>query len=263
MSKVFVCTRLNHHDMHLFQHFMEYYLKLGVDKVFFNFNYKIEQDTAEFESFLTAVKQSIYVDNFIFNLGPNGDSKVEQENLTMLYSLVDQFANLNEDFVIPADSDEFVEFPINLREMVKLMQESDYSCALGKTVERITSDGVIRPVTPEMNIFEQFPNNNPHLFVKPKVGIIKAKYYKYTGVGHHLLRIPEASLKSDEGILMKKIAPIETLTHHFRWNSQGQKRMNNWTNIWSNPNYKGWNGTEEYEVLLRAFNSNLQDFKRD
>jgi hypothetical protein len=65
MSKVYVCSRFTHYDEFLFEHFMNYYLKMGVYKFLINFNYKLENDKEDFEKFIEYIKNSEYIDKII------------------------------------------------------------------------------------------------------------------------------------------------------------------------------------------------------
>ena len=47
IPKVYVCARFTHYDTHLFEHFMKYYLNLGVYKFLINFNYKLTSNLPE------------------------------------------------------------------------------------------------------------------------------------------------------------------------------------------------------------------------
>ena len=121
--KVYVCTRFNHHDSHLFEHFMNYYLKLGVYKFLINFNYKIKEEEPLFENFIQYVKNSKYINNIIYHIGPNFECLNEGPNMNVLHKLVLNNTNVEEDYIIPADSDEFQEFPDSLENILYFKHE--------------------------------------------------------------------------------------------------------------------------------------------
>ena len=259
MTKIYVCSRFTHYDDFLFEHFMKYYLNLGVHKFLINFNYKFENDKERFELFLEDIKKSPFSNYIIYNIGPNTENLFETSNIGMLYELVNKHVNLEEDYIIPADSDEFQEFPDVLEKIIQLMKNNDYSYLNGCTKERISETGEIIMVEKEKNIFEQFPKFNNSLFVHPKIGIIKAKYFHYLGVGHHHISLnPTATDYEKEELKKNKSISI---TNHFRWNLQGKKRLENWYKMWIDDNYKGWKDIKKCEKMLAVFNQNLLEYK--
>jgi hypothetical protein len=240
--------------MSVFEHFMEYYLNIGVHKFLINFNYKIDNDKYEFEKFLKIVINSKYIDKIIYNIGPNTESLEEGQNINMIKELVLNNVNINEDFIIPADADEFQEFPDTLENTVNLMNKEELSYLHGCTKERISETGDIIEIKHNINIFEQFPKYNNKLFVQPKIGIIKAKYFKYVGVGHHQINNNNKNIDDQNNLSKNKRI---TITNHFRWNLQGKLRLEKWYKLMSDENYKGWKDLSKYEKMLDIFNKNL------
>lgn len=260
MPKTFVCCRFTHYDDFLFDHFMNYYLKLGVYKFLINFNYKFENDKEKFESFLEYVKNSPFMEYIIYNIGPNSEFlTAESLNIKMLGKLTYENVNLEEDFIIPADSDEFQEFPDTLDNIIQLMNNEKYSYLHGNTIERVSETGEVIMVEKDIDIFKQFPKFNQKLFVQPKIGIIKAKYFSYVGVGHHSISMNDISntIHKEELSKSKRI----TLTNHFKWNLQGKIRLENWHKLWTDENYRGWKDIEKCEKMLGVFNKNLLEYK--
>ena len=260
MNKVCVCSRFNHQDDYLLPHFIYHYKKLGVDKILINFNYKISSDMRAFELFMDGILKSDFINDIVYSVGPNFETLDELSNIWELYKLVDSEMDLETDYVIPADADEFVNFSGSLADTINLMELNNDSFVFGRTVERISADGNLTPVLPNVDIFEQFPNNNPMLPVHPKVGLIKAKYFKYTGVGHHSVSVPKALTNEEDILLIKKQAPIQSFTHHFRWNLQGRRRVESWLKLWSNEDYIGWKNLEKYKKILDIYDCNLLAF---
>jgi len=259
MTKIFVCSRFTHYDDFLFEHFMKYYLKLGVYKFLINFNYKFDKDKENFELFLENVKNSPYNNYIIYNIGPNTEKLFETPNIEMLKKLVNDNVNLEEDYIIPADSDEFQEFPDTLENIIQMMKENHYSYLNGCTKERISETGEIIMVEKDKDIFEQFPKFNDSLFVHPKIGIIKAKYFHYTGVGHHHISLNPTATDFEKEELSKS-KHIST-TNHFRWNLQGKIRLENWYKMWLDENFTGWKDIKKCEKMLTVFNQNLLEYK--
>jgi len=258
MSKVYVCARFTLYDRHLFEHFMKYYLNLGVYKFLINFNYKFETDEDNFLSFMEYIKNSKYIDNIIYNIGPNIEKLSETPNIIMLRNLVNENVNLTEDYIIPADSDEFQEFPDSLKNTIDLMKTEGYSYLHGCTKERISENGEIIDIKPDINIFDQFPKHNYTLFCQPKIGIIKAKFFTHLGVGHHYISISDSMNEQDRLELDKN--KRSSYANHFRWNLQSKRRIENWCKLWNNEKFTGWKDVAKYEKMLNVFNQNLLEY---
>lgn len=261
--KVYVCSRFNHNDEFLFEHFMDYYLKLGVHKFLINFNYKIEDEKENFEKFINYVINSKYIDNIIYNIGPNFEFLNETSNLVMLKELINKNTNIEEDYIIPADSDEFQEFPDTLQYILQMMEKEGLYYLDGCTKERVSETGEAIMVEKDKDIFEQFPKFNNNLFCQPKIGLIKAKYFKYMGVGHHGIGYTGSEHLSNEDkqcILAKSKRVVQT--NHFRWNIQGKRRIENWITLFKNKKYNGWFDINKYEKMLNVFNLNLLEYNK-
>lgn len=256
--KVYVCARFTHNDIHLFEHFMNYYLELGVHKFLINFNYKIEGEESLFENFIEYVNNSKYINTIIYNVGPNFECLNESSNINVLKKLVIDNTNIEEDYIIPADSDEFQEFPDTLENTVQLMEKEDLIYLDGCTRERVSETGEAILIEKNINIFEQFPKYNNFLFCHPKIGMIKASHFNHIGVGHHYYNI-NRNLEEDKiNVLKHKRISI---TNHFRWDLQGKNRIKSWLKIWNDENYKAWKDIKKYEKMLTAFDTNLLDYK--
>jgi hypothetical protein len=238
---------------------MKYYLKLGVYKFLINFNYKFEDDKEKNDDFLEYVKKTPYINKIIYNIGPNNEHRCESSNITSLKQLVNENVDLEEDYIIPADSDEFQEFPDNLENTIQLMKNNQYSYLHGCTKERISENGDVIMVEKDKDIFKQFPNYNNYLFVQPKISIIKAKYFKYIGVGHHYISLDSVSNEKEKEEL--SISKNLTKTNHFKWNLQGKLRLENWYKLWNDENYKSWKDVKKLEKMLVVFNQNLLEYK--
>ena len=117
----------------------------------------------------------------------------------------------------------------------------------------IPIDGSIKEITSSPTIFEQFPAYNERLPIKPKIAILRAKYYKFIGVGHHSI---ENKHIVDNNICIKRM----TRTKHFRWNLQGKLKAEKWKLLFANPLYKGWKDVAEYENICNIYNKNLIEY---
>lgn len=248
--KVYVCVRFNPLDSYIIDHFIKYYKNLGVYKLFVNFNYKLGTDD-EFNEFVSNTIKK-YEDFIIYNIGPNGINTSEERNILKLRELVEQNADLDNDFIITADSDEFVEFIgyNQIDSVLKMMSIENLDFIKGSTRERIHESGNLVKVVDNIDIFKQFSKFNNFLFTLPKVSIIKSKYYKYTSVGHHCINNIE--LKGKYG----------SITHHFRWSIQGFEKTKNWLSIMKDLKYTGWKGIKKYEKIIEIYSKNLLTIKQ-
>lgn len=237
---IYVVSRFTVSDKDIFDHFINYYLNLGVYKFIINFNYKLYEDEIKINNFIIDCINK-YKDIIIYSNGPNGMDISEVKNIDQLKLLVLNNTS-HDDFVIPADSDEFHEFDLPLNELV--IKDIDY--IKGSTNERITNDGTIKPIVDNINIFEQFPKINNKLFCHPKISLIRAKYFYMLGVGHHNIDI-KYNLHCYN---------ISSKTNHFRWNLQGQERMLNWIKLWESEKYKGWADINKYKKQLEIMETN-------
>ncbi len=188
-----------------------------------NFNCKLSDDET-LNNFINKIvlKYGQYIK---YNIGPNGIQYVETSNTFMLKKLVEENVSSNDDFIMPADSDEFHKFDTNktqtystFNDIVNFMNEQNVDYITGCTNERIMSDGSVNSVLPNINIFDQFPDINNKLFCMPKISIIRAKYYNCLGVGHHYI-----DGKLIEQHKLKSLGASKT--NHFKWTLEGKQRM--------------------------------------
>lgn len=254
MARIFVAVRFTHTDRCFFLHFMKYYLSLGVNLFLINFNYRFDENKCAFDDFIGYVNTSEYLQYIRYNIGPNTLETAEGGNINMLKELVKEHACEN-DYIIPADSDEFHKYSAiseSLIDLITMMSTNNITYIHGPTCERISDDGSVIPIKEDIDIFIQFPKNNPKLFVQPKVSIIHAKYYRYIGVGHHY--IEKATIDK-----LSIVTKYGSITHHFRWNLQGKERITNWIKLWSNSTV-GWKDIKKYEKMLAIFETNLIEY---
>jgi len=249
MPKCILYVRFTHYDKHLFNHFMKHYLNLGVYKICININYRFEEDKTDYENFVEFVNSSEYINNLVITLGPNNDTVAEGVHCTIAKKSALALCDLNEDFVIPADSDEFHKYPDTLENLMIMMVKNNIDYLTGHTYEKVSQDGFCKNVDSNIDIFEQFPNVNNKLFVASKIGLIKSNIADLLGVGHHYLNNKKLTCKNG------------VQTHHFRWTLESKKRVENWIKLWKNPLCQGWKDISKYEKILELYNCNLLEYK--
>lgn len=238
----YLCVKTYQAEAHLIEHFIDYYQKLGIDGIIAVFSYFSKELEEGFEKFVEAITKK-YSINYINAGYLNSDNSATK----ILKNLA---KNSDADYIIPADTDEFHEYPFgSLKETAKYMQEKQLSYLSGHTIERISKDGTCIPVVADLNIFDQFPNYNQNLFVMPKISILDKETYLLSGCGHHY--IDNKYNRTSEKI---------TKTHHFRWSEQNKTITQNWVKIYKDRNFEGWKSVELAEKRLCAFDSNLAEY---
>jgi hypothetical protein len=258
--KIYATCRFTPYDDFLVDHFFEYYLSKGVNVFLINFNCKLS-DEKTLNAFIEKTL-SEYGQYIKYNVGPNGINVPETSNIDMLKKLVKEHTNVDEDFVLPTDSDEFHDLTINklsqetfntFVDIANAMNTNNIDCISGCTNERITSDGSIQQLIENVNIFEQFPEFNNNLFCMPKISIIRAKYYHCLGVGHHY--IDNKLIQANNIIILNG-----SRTNHFKWNLQGKQRLENWNKVFNDEKYTGWKDANKYKNMLDVFEKNLKTY---
>ena len=248
IKKVAVLFRCCQDDDYLIDHFISYYKKVGANIFIANFNYRFPEDEENFKKFLD--KTTKKYPEIIYNVGPHGLIDVGVNRVKQLSE------GKSIDYVIPADLDEFHEYKENnvLLSIIDL-EEKNCDVMCGSTVERISKDGSAKKIEADKYIFDQFPKVNNELYGFPKISLVKYKYYKFVGTGHHYI---DNKLIEEHGIKVYK----GSKTHHFRWSEEGKIRMEKWLRAYKDPSWTGWTDVKRAQDKLDAFNYNLIDYKR-
>lgn len=253
MTKIVVTCRLFPGDLNYLPHFFKYYFKLGVNMFLINFNSKLHSEK-ELNEFIQHVISNYFEYNLIYNVGPNGGNDSEMRNIEMLKKLVKEHTNEN-DYIIPCDADEFHQYEFNLEECIKLIESNNHDFIKSSTNERYSSDGIIKEIKNDVDIFKQFDAHSHKLFGMPKISLIKQKYYHKLGVGHHYPNLTNSS--KDSGGL--NVSFIYSRTNHFRWCLDGKIRMEKWIEFWTTyPKCGGWKGVKKYTEQLKIFDDILK-----
>jgi hypothetical protein len=227
----------------LLPHFLEYYSKIGVTKFNIGIAYNAQQDN----DLVDKVKSycSNYNCSFIIKkLQKYIDNKQEIEFL-----LKQQDPYLNDDFIIYCDLDEFIEYPAPIVEIIDGMKKQNIWCIKGDFIDRISQDGTLKSVLPNIDIGVQFP-----IGVDLTKKILKGccqKVILHKGIvplscsGHHNTKF---------GYLDKW--PIgsqnEYSVHHFKWNVNLLKKiLAKMTDSYSNSVYR-----KEQQRFIDFYNKN-------
>ena len=114
-----------------------------------------------------------------------------------------------EDWIIPADLDEFIQFPAPLPTLIGEMTASGTTFIMGKFCDRIAQDGALAPTLAEPSIWEQYP-----LACRVSEMLVICNDHKVTlcrgdcelTSGHHNVIRPSRPLVSRRSVV-----------HHFKW----------------------------------------------
>ena len=239
-KKIYVCTRLTPFcDRHLYYHFFNFYIKMGITKFIINFNSKVDNEE-EMNKFIQEVLDK-FGDFIIYNNGPNGIEYNEGSNIVKLKDLVRENVN-DEDYILPTDCDEFHYIPIDFNKL----DTYDFDYISGCTLERISYNFKLENIDNNQNLYNNYPFHRNDCII-PKISLCKKYIYlNNIGVGAHYLN------KSKDNNFKKYI--YNSVVNHFKWSLEGLNcRTEIWIKIWGNPNYKGWRGMGKLEKRRKQY----------
>lgn len=226
-KKIYVCARLTPFcDRHLYYHFFNFYIKMGITKFLINFNSKVDSEE-EINKFIQEVIDK-FGDFIIYNIGPNGIGYNEVFNVSKLKDLVRENVN-DEDYILPTDCDEFHYIPIDFNKL----DTYDFDYISGCTLERISYNFKLENIDNNQNLYNNYPFHRNDCMIG-KISLCKKYIYlNNIGVGAHYLN----KSKDDNFKCYNYISVV----NHFRWSLEGLNcRTEIWVKIWGNSNYKGW-----------------------
>lgn len=248
--KTYVAFRCSPDDEYLLPHFIEYYKSLKVTGFFSNLNYRLGWNKNTFDEFVERIKNNY--PEIIFNVGPNTLEQSESCNLHEIYNLMKNCISENS-YIIPADADEFHEYPFKtLEENINYLETNNFLYIKGSTHERVSKTGELFDIDPQKDIFSQCPNWNRYLFGKPKISLLSnLTMYRKAGIGHHDF------IHGIDVEIRKQVADRKSVTHHFRWTNEGHARTQKWYDLWKEEKYNGYKNLKEIERRLKAYKLNL------
>jgi hypothetical protein len=202
--KVFV---LVDDDSSLFPAFLDHYRSLGCSK--FIVGIRGDPSDAHFA--------------FLHKFAQLPDVEIERTYTGMLdcfkelewkQRLLSRYVDFTE-WIIVADLDEFHEYPRQLTDLIRRLDDGGYSCMMGWMLDRVAEDGSLLPYDPRKPIWQQYPWGLH--FTREIAGACINKVMLMRGpaqlrMGHHFLA--DAHVYPEHGIV-----------HHFKWNSTALKRL--------------------------------------
>lgn len=161
-------------DYCLLKPFIGWYLSMGVTRIIVSIH-----DISNLG--LHDIVERYKSDKVIFINDPQPETAVDRAHKDIIRN-----SYVTGGWVIPADLDEFIQYPMDLKSMISEMREYDF--ALGEMVERVSSTGDLNPYNPEQSIWKQYPKS---IFFTKKISqgiiqkIVLCKWNVSFGRGHH------------------------------------------------------------------------------
>ena len=139
-------------DLPLLRHFIEHYLGLGIKPENFLLVLNVFKDKNKLQDGMNILLEYGIFPKDIWCYEYESHEKWQRVHM-VLSSHVKP-----EDWVIHPDSDEFFQFPMDLSQLVSVMNNQGFNAAQGFLIDRLSEDGKIKNVTEEKNISDQFPD---------------------------------------------------------------------------------------------------------
>jgi len=199
MLKVVTCIS---YDATLLPHFVAYYKSIGVDSFLISIDERVDgiwDNVARIAETLPANIELVAASERQKTTGVEFNNKEETRQRYIAPS----------DWIIPADLDEFIQFPRPLPQLIKEIEEAGATFIMGQFRDRIARHGVLSDTQPEPSIWEQYPLecNISELLVRcwcHKVTLCRGDCELTSG--HHNVIRPAIPLVSRRCII-----------HHFKW----------------------------------------------
>ena len=145
-----VRTFVNASNPVLFRHWVRFYKALGCDQFLLVINYSEEEDAERIREIIQDEKiETMTWDWKGSYSSPEKDKYIDQQ--------MDTLRDLPCEYVVNADMDEFVEFPVLLPDLLVELKSYNNERVVGFFVDRISEE--LKPLEPSKNIFEQAPFN--------------------------------------------------------------------------------------------------------
>jgi len=208
--KFFAATILRNGPVDLLPHFLDYYLRLGVDQIILCILREgMEERLAEIECIAT----DLPVKRYIFS-GWSDDGQPQIRRGLEIHGCQPT------DWVVHADLDELNEFPCPINELATAMEKQNKSAVHGHFIDRISADGRLTAAQPTPSLAEQYPVEC-HLTDKILHGftqkIMLGRHAVTVSAGHH-----EASVPSGRHAIGSW---RDYRVHHFKWRDTLKDRL--------------------------------------
>jgi hypothetical protein len=192
------------YDFSLLQYWVTYYLGLGVDQVILEVPHENRSLYASVQSVCESRRWPVK----LITGAPcmKGDPKRYIEHLESNKEYLRRRFISKDDWVVPADLDEFIEFPRQIKILVQLLEDEQLDFLGGTLVDRIASNGCLPSIDVSKSLWEQFPlecNITGALAKGRRSKVVLCRGSCEIGKGHHRIR-------NSRGSGSYKV-------HHFKW----------------------------------------------
>jgi len=116
------------------------------------------------------------------------------------------------DWIIPADLDEFTKFPTNIINLINKCNDDNITHLCGYLVDRVSSDGELHPLQKDKSIWVQYPDEKN--MTGDVMGSTRQKVLLYkhmsgsVGHGHH---------QPGPQVLEEHVRYLGEICYHFKW----------------------------------------------
>jgi hypothetical protein len=190
------------YDNSLLKHFVSYYKSIGVESFIVAIDERVPNIWSSTEAIASTLSADIRLVPVSERQKLTGVESNNKEEMREKYVLP-------EDWVIPADLDEFIQFPVPLPQVIREMKRCNATFINGRFSDRLSHTGKLVPTTPETSIWQQYP-----LEARVSFGLVKCWCTKVTLArgdciltsGHHNVLFP-----------CKPLVTRKCVIHHFKW----------------------------------------------
>jgi hypothetical protein len=190
------------YDADLLPHFVDYYLSLGVDSFIIAIDERVPGIWARTETIAAKLPAKIQLVPASERHRETGVEANNKEETRRRFVPPD-------DWMIPADLDEFIQFPCPLPQLIAEMEAANATFIAGYFSDRLADQGVLAKTQPHPSIWAQFPLEAPVSEM-----LVQCRCQKVTlcrgncelSSGHHQVIAPSFPLM-----------PRRCLIHHFKW----------------------------------------------
>lgn len=160
MSTIFAITTIYGCGLDLLPHWLEHYTRLGVDQILLAIGFTPAQNFLKGDQCADNIlpRAIAIVRSYPVTVYPFCYDEYHTIYMQDIRGRVKEYAGVRlDDWVLHADLDEFYEFPVPLRELIREMEDKNDWAIHGHILDRVAADGSLAKVVPDCNIGEQFP----------------------------------------------------------------------------------------------------------
>jgi len=209
--RFFCATTLRNGPLDLLPHWLDHYLRLGVDQIVLCI---LRDGSRERMDEIHTAVAGLPVQLHEF------DGWTDDGQQLVMRNALDRAGCDGEDWVLHADLDEFNEFPCSIDELAMEMEKAGRRAVHGNFVDRVSADGSLIPALPTPTLSEQFPIE---CFLSDRIlhacpeKIMLARHEVWISGGHH-----KAGCFSGGHVVGRW---PDYRVHHFKWRAGLLERL--------------------------------------